>query len=543
MSRLVKYRGTIQPSPIILDASGRPLRRGGMMASSGFGATTTQPAYDAAGSGTRSSSWNPGSDAISALLMASGDTLRRKVRQLVRNNAWAANALNVYVQQTIGTGIVPTSLHPDPRIKETIEQAWLRWTDESDADGVCDFYGQQQLACRMMLEGGEAFARLRPRRPQDGLSVPLQIQLLEAEQLPITKTDGGQGLNKVRSGIEFDAIGRRVAYHFFREHPYAGSAALNSADTSLTSRVPSVLADPAAGALHLFQPLRAAQLRGQPLLTPVLAKLYELDQFEDATLSKQKNLAFFMLLVRRLSQEGPGIMNEAASGTGGNAEGDDPHADAEVIMEPNTLQYLRDDEEVQEIGGKTPGSEYETFVDGHLYAIAAAAGITFEQLTGKTKGTTYSSARIRTIDVRRGFEQFQHNVMVFQFCRPIWRAWMDAAVLSGALVLPGYAADPTPYLAVEWTPPAWPWVDPKTEVDSAIAEVRTGFDSRADVCKRKGTDRQTVDKKQAEDNASAEAAGLKYDSDGRNPASGAAAPGGGALDDRERQEKRLTEED
>ncbi len=497
-------------------------------ASTGFGVSSSQPAYDAAGSGKRSASWNPGSDAISALLMASGDTLRRKVRQLVRNNAWASNALDSYVANAIGTGIVPTSLHPDPAIKQAIEQAWLRWTDESDADGLCDFYGQQQLAARMMLEGGEAFARLRPRFPQDGLSVPLQIQLLESEQLPITKNEEVNGGNKIRAGIEFDLIGRRVAYHFYKEHPYAGIAALSPDPTNI-SRVPSYLMDSARGALHLFQPLRSAQLRGQPKFTPVITKLYELDQFDDATLSKQKNLAFFMLAVKRAMAEGAGVMGEAAGDAAG-VEGD-----ASAIMEPNTLQYLQDGEEIQEIGGKSPGAEYETFMSVQLHAIAAGLGITYEQLTGDLKGVTYSSIRQGVLEFRRKCEQWQHNVMVFQFCRPIWRAWMDAAVLSGALKLPGYETDPAPYLAVEWTPPAWPWVDPKSDVEAKVLEVRNGFNARADVCKEKGTDRQTVDKKQAEDNASADAADLKYDSDGRNAAPG--SPGAAQPSKAQQQER------
>ncbi|MDB0530064.1 phage portal protein, partial [Ralstonia solanacearum] len=88
------------------------------------------------------------------------------------------------------------------------------WTEEADAAGQTDFYGLQALACRAMLEGGECLIRLRPRRPEDGLSVPLQLQLLEAEHLPMTlnvdlpPTAGASGPgNVVRSGIEFDNLG------------------------------------------------------------------------------------------------------------------------------------------------------------------------------------------------------------------------------------------------------------------------------------------------------------------------------------------------
>jgi lambda family phage portal protein len=473
-------------------------------------AYSARPAFDAAGTGARQ--LKAAQDAaISALLMASGDELRRQVRQLVRNNAWASNALDSFTANAVGTGIVPSSLHPDPKIKAAIEQAWLRWTDESDADGLLDFYGQQALACRMQQEGGECFARLRPRRPQDGLSVPLQVQLLEAEQLPLAKNEDIPG-GKIRAGIEFNPIGKRVAYHFYTEHPFAGASAQMFTPTE-TKRIPSVIESPGSGALHLFQPIRAAQLRGQPRFTPVLVKLYELDQFDDATLVKQKTLSFFALFIKRMTTNNSmGVMNEES----------DTEGEATVEMEPNTLQYLDPDEEVQEVGGKTPGADYATFMKVQLHAIAAGLGLTYEMLTGDLEGVTYSSIRQGVLEFRRKCEQFQHNVMVYQFCRPIWRAWMDAAVLSGTLRLPGYEQDPTPYLAVEWTPPSWPWVDPKTEVDAAVQEVRAGFTDRGAICKQKGTDRQTVDRKQAEDNASADAAKVKYDSDGRNAKAGAA---------------------
>jgi capsid protein len=101
---------------------------------------------------------------------------------------------------------------------------------------------------------------------------------------------------------------------------------------------------------------------------------------------------------------------------------------------------------------------------------------------------------------------------------------MDAAVVSRALILPGYETDPWPYLQAIWTPPPWPWVDPESDVNSAIKEVRAGFTTRDDVCAGKGTDRATVDRKQKQDAESEDEAGMKYDSDSRNAASGAAAP-------------------
>ena len=88
-----------------------------------------------------------------------------------------------------------------------------------DADGLTDFGGLQALVVRTMAESGEVLIRLRERRIEDGLPVPLQLQVLEPDHLDSMKTselpDGGF----IVQGIEFDALGRRRAYWLFPTHP------------------------------------------------------------------------------------------------------------------------------------------------------------------------------------------------------------------------------------------------------------------------------------------------------------------------------------
>jgi hypothetical protein len=72
------------------------------------------------------------------------------------------------------------------------------------------------MAARAMFEAGECFFRFRARRPDDGLAVPLQLQMLSAEHLPLGKCETLPNGNEVIFGIELDRIGRRVAYHFWR---------------------------------------------------------------------------------------------------------------------------------------------------------------------------------------------------------------------------------------------------------------------------------------------------------------------------------------
>ena len=143
------------------------------------------PTYDGVGGGRRALAWmvgNPG--AVGALLQTQNE-LRAKSRDLVRRNAWANAALEAYVANAIGTGIKPQSMVGDAAARESIQSLWRDWTQDADAAGLTDFYGLQAMACRAMLEGGEVLVRLRYRRPEDGLPVALQIQVLEPEHLPV----------------------------------------------------------------------------------------------------------------------------------------------------------------------------------------------------------------------------------------------------------------------------------------------------------------------------------------------------------------------
>ncbi len=175
--------------------------------------------FDGAQMQRRLMTWRAGGETINCLILQGGELQRARARQLVRTNPYAANASASFTAHAVGCGIKPSSLVDDGVLKDQIQRLWLAWTDEADADGLTDFYGLQAMAARVMFEAGECFLRFRPRRPDDGLTVPLQLQMLSAEHLPLGKCETLPNGNEVIFGIELDRIGRRVAYHFHRTHP------------------------------------------------------------------------------------------------------------------------------------------------------------------------------------------------------------------------------------------------------------------------------------------------------------------------------------
>nr|WP_246729193.1 phage portal protein [Methylosinus sp. RM1] len=110
--------------------------------------------------------------------------------------------------------------------------------------------------------------------------------------------------------------------------------------------------------------------------------------------------------------------------------------------------------------------------------IAAGLGVPYEQLTGDLSSVNYSSIRAGLVEFRRRVEALQHNVVVHQFCRPVWRRFVTTEYLAGRLEAPGFERDPEPYLSASWLPPKVEWVDPLKDVQAEILAIGAGLMSR-----------------------------------------------------------------
>lgn len=434
------------------------------------------PAYNSTGSDLATMGWDPGDAAINALIAGSGETLRRQSRDMARRNSWACNAIESSVANIVGTGIVPQPRHPHPAVRERLQSLWLRWTDEADASGLTDFYGLQSLACRTTAEAGECIGRLRRRLPKDGLVVPLQIQLLEPEYLPLTETRDLPNGNRVRWGIEYDKIGQRAAYYLYREHPGETPMFFNAGELT---RVP------ADSVMHLYRPIRSGQQRGQPWLTPVLLALHELEKYDRSELVRKAIASLFVFFEQDSHSDAPSIFGRDGKrdGAGVPIQG----------INPGSYVKLPAGRSIEHSKPVDVGGMYVEFIRVQLRKIAAGIGITYEQLTGDLTGVNYSSIRAGLLEFRRRCEAFQHQVMVFQFCRPVWRAWIEAATLAGIIDARDYARDPRAYLDVEWQPQAWAWVDPLKDAEAEVLLIDNLLKSRSQVIKSMGYDAEVVD--------------------------------------------------
>lgn len=442
--------------------------------------------YEGAGAGRR---WRGASEIPyqGAAMTAARGPIGRRARALVANNALAASGAEAWVSNVVGAGIKPQSAHPDEAVRSAINAAWDRWTDQADADGLVDFYGLQSMIVRRMVVDGDVFAA----PTMDGTEGnPVRIRLFDAEQCdPLRFQVLNNNAGRIIAGVEFDAAGRRIAYHLYRERPefnFWGSLA--------TVRIP------ANHLMQVFRPEAPGQVRGLSWLAPILLSLSDFDQLADAQLMRQKVAALLTgFIINQNGDAGPFAGDPSADGAGMDSG-----------LEPGTLKVLAAGQDIRFSDPATIGAESIDFLRLTVRHIAAGLSVPYEVLTGDLSQVNFSSIRAGLLEFRRRVEAIQHNVVVFRFCRPIWERWLTAAALSGEIDGRGFARDPRAFMAVKWITPKQPWVDPLKDGRATVESINAGIMSRREAVAERGFDIEQLDAEIAADHERAKRLGLQF---------------------------------
>ncbi|MCK1668630.1 phage portal protein [Bradyrhizobium sp. 153] len=452
---------------------------------------------DAGKTGRRLTAIPTNAAAINTQIRKYGKNVVARSRYLALNNPYAAMAKEAYVSALVGSGIKPSPLIKDSAIREELNRVWRLSTDEMDADNLSDFYGMQATIASEMFEAGECFVRFRSRRREDGLIVPMQLQLLPSEMLDTGHNEVLPTGGRIECGIEFSPIGARVAYWFYRQHPGEYDAAVMG--NREKTRVP------AEEVMHLFRPVRAGQIRGIPHTLAGMVTLAMLDLYDDAELERKRVAALFGAFVTR-----DGVSDEE-NPFAGTAESDVDGGD--FSLEPGAVVDLSPGQDIKFAEPADVGATYEPFQYRALLRAAAGFGTTYADMTGDLRMTSYGSIRAGLVGFRRRIEAQQHHVMIFQFCRVVWKLWFETAVLNAVFktfTATLYVADPLKYRDVKWITPKWEWIDPLKDRQAEKLAVDSGFKSRSDVIEAEGYDPEEVDARIKADQDRAAGLGITF---------------------------------
>lgn len=451
--------------------------------------------YEAAAAGRRTAGWSRASGDANAAIGPALAPLRTQARDLVRNNAWAKNALRVITRNVIGWGLMPKADEVDADVAKTIALLWKRWaaTTECDADGRRTFYGIQRQATRTIAEAGEVLVRRRWRRSSDGLVIPVQFQVLEPDLLDTNREGKGQEGGRIVQGVEYDAIGRRTAYWLFDEHP--GQRFTTAAASRRIS---------ARDIVHVFDDERIGAARGVTWFAPAVVNLRDFDEYEDATILRQRIAAMFAAFITNPDGDPEnliGAVQAQATGSGATGTGGTPRVEE---LYPGMVKYLAPGQKVE--FSTPPLVANDGFTERTLRRIAAAMGVTYEDLTNDYSKVNYSSARMARLAHWLNVYDWQWNMLVPQLCDPLWAWAMEGAVAAGLLE---YAPP------AQWTASPMPMIDPDKEGLALSRLVRAGAMTHDEMVRERGYDPDTHWAAYAEGLKKLDKHGIVLDSDPR----------------------------
>lgn len=417
--------------------------------------------FDGAGDG-RHENWIGGSRTdVNNATRRQGAKLRERSRDLARNDAVASTALAKLAVATYG--IDPRPDTGDQELDAQIAGLWAEWSRSASSDTYLGMRGLQHSAIAAMHRDGGVLVRARTRRESDGLPVPMQLELIPIDRL-ITEADtqldnGG----RIVQGVEFDALGRIAAYHVWTESP---SSQFFRAEKT---RIPESVC------CHLYHQAEIGQVRGVPHTSTVMPALRDLQTLGDSVLARaitETSLVGFVV-----SPEA----DEALTVDGQDSANRDDDGRVVEEINPGTISYLKHGQDVK--FNSPSGTSFDEARKIATRQVAAALGVTYEQISGDLTGTNWTSYKAGHIDHRAFVRWVQNELVIPLLMRRVWVWFLDAGIAAG--VVPARARARRATIAgggsyevsypCKWTLPNFAEVDREAEYRATAFGLRNGL--------------------------------------------------------------------
>jgi lambda family phage portal protein len=434
-----------------------------------------------------------GSTSADSEIYTASRTLRNRSRDLIRNNDYLKGAANTIVDNVIGecgvgfqSQVKNRKGELERKINTQIEEAWEEWAESGcDVREKLAFPDMEALILRSLIESGEVLVRVISQ-PFGDSNIPFSLELIEADQLCDDYSIQNAAGNMVKMGVELDQWNRAIAYHLYQNHP--GDYQFQS-----SFKYGQLIRVPANQIFHLYLFDRVGQTRGVPWLASSLLRSKHLSGFEEAELIKARGQASFMGF---LQTPEPNVMGE-----------EDENGQIVSDFSPGEIFQLQPGQQFQGFQPTSPGQQFDPFVKMMLRGIAAGLGMSYESLSKNFSDVNYSSARQAILAERDAYKKLQ-KWFIRSFRKPLYKMWLQMAVLSGALKLNDFEINRKYYCRPKFVPRRWDWVDPNKDISAKVTAINEGVMSLTQVIAETGRDIEEVLAEKAQEKILKENLGL-----------------------------------
>lgn len=398
---------------------------------------------------------------------------RAASRDLARTSPLAVGAINTNVDRVVGTGLALTA-QPALAVlgwtpeqarewKAKVEQEFSLWADspESDLEQSLNFYEQQALVLRSVLESGDCFTLLPDGERTTTQPYALRLQLLEADR--IGNPDGAPDEPTMAGGVRLDARGAPQDYYVYDEHPgsLAGMAQRRGQWVARQGR------SGRRRLLHHFRKLRPGMPRGAPYLAPIIGCIKQIARYTEAEIMAAVVTAYLTVFVENPNGDPAETFDDST-----DAEGAVAQPAQEVGLGMGTVVGLPPGHKASVVNPGRPNPNFEPFLLAVIKQMGIALGLPFELLV-KQFNSSFSASKAALLDAWVYFRGVRFWLSQ-SFCQPVFETWLAEAVAIGRVSAPGFFADPL--LRWAYTRAAWPGdsmgsINPKDEVAAYVAAI------------------------------------------------------------------------
>ena len=375
---------------------------------------------------------------------------------------------------------------------EEVESKFMLWAESPnnwpDASRQNSLYGQIRLALTSYVLSGEVLASSE-WMPDDGRPFRSAMLMLDPDRL--CNPNGNNFAPNIVGGVERDRRGAPIAYHILDRHP--GEPRGSKQWRRVMARKPSGR----PYILHIFEQQRPDQARGISALVSALSSLKMLSEFRKVELQRAVVAATYAATIESdlpsgdiwtamgADAENQPLETYLSTYLGAAAELNDAskHLRIDGVRIPTLMPGSKLN--IQHPGAASPlGADFETSMLRH---VAAALGVSYEQLSRDFSKTNYSSGKAAMGETERHLAA-QKKQVADRTASFLYRLWLEEAYETGQIealkrrqIGPFYSGLTTDALAsCEWIGAGRGQVDELKETQAAMLRLRGGLSTYED---------------------------------------------------------------
>lgn len=440
--------------------------------------------------------WSANGVTIDSVLSGELPALRARARDLRKNNEYFQKFLSMLASNVVGeSGMTLKNKASDPHTfadgelikgkpdkmaNDLIEEAFWEWGKKENCTTAKNltWVQVQHLNVTELGTCGETLWRM-VRGPEAGNRFNFALEPIAIDRLDHCANHNLSNGNRVRMGVETNRSGRVVAYWITDADPT--DTVLPRPGQFTTRRYD------ARDFLHPFLMREIGQTRGYPWAAAAMLRLKMLADYDQAeitgSVAASRKMAFLT------SGLGPNAAPAQYAGEGDGSAAPGKYMDAEDAC----IEQLPYGMDIKALDWNHPNSIYGDFTGACLRGIACGLSVSYPNLANDYASVNFSSGRMARQEEIETWK-FLQSTVASDFNCPVFSAWLEMALLSGAcnytlasgkeLVLP--ASKFAKFNQPRFYGRRWQWLDPTKEVAAIAEQLRLKLTTRTRVAAELG---------------------------------------------------------